>query len=54
MGRRRMDTVHFTLTLPKPCAEWLDEKVQRRVYATRNHGIELLILAQMEKEGEKK
>lgn len=51
MGRKRLDNIQFTLTLPKRCVEWLDKKVKSRVYATRNHGIELLILGEMKKEG---
>jgi hypothetical protein len=51
MGRKRVDNVQFTVTLPRQSVEWLDKKVKSRVYATRNHGIELLILGQMKNEG---
>jgi hypothetical protein len=51
MGRKRVDNVQFTVTLPRQSAEWLDKKVKSRVYATRNHGIELLILGEMKNEG---
>lgn len=33
-----------SLTLPKECIEWLDAKVETRVYANRSHAIEVLIL----------
>lgn len=51
MVRKRSDNIQFTATLPKRCVEWLDRKVKSRVYATRNHGIELLILGEMKEEG---
>lgn len=51
MGRKKTDNMQFTVTLPKACVEWLDKKVKSRVYATRNHVVELLILSEMKKEG---
>jgi len=42
--------VRVSITLPKECVEWLDEKVRRRIYANRSHAIEVLILREMERE----
>jgi len=39
MARHRI-----SITLPKPCLEWLDGKVKDRTYANRSHAIEVLIL----------
>jgi hypothetical protein len=50
MGRKRKDNVQFTVTLPRLCVEWLDKKVESRIYATRNHGLEVCVLEQMKKE----
>ena len=36
-----------SITLPKECVEWVDQKVQDRVYANRSHAIEVLILDKM-------
>jgi hypothetical protein len=51
MGRKRTDNMQFTVTLPRPCVEWLDKKVSSRLYGTRNHGIEVCVLEQMKREG---
>jgi Arc/MetJ-type ribon-helix-helix transcriptional regulator len=40
----------ISVTLPKECVEWLDKKVESRVYANRSHGLEVLILEAMKKE----
>jgi Arc/MetJ-type ribon-helix-helix transcriptional regulator len=34
----------ISVTLPKECVEWLDKKVESRVYANRSHALEVLIL----------
>ena len=34
----------ISVTLPKKCVDWLNEKVESRIYANRSHAIELLIL----------
>jgi hypothetical protein len=34
----------ISVTLPGSCIAWLDRKVESRAYASRSHGIELLIL----------
>lgn len=40
----------ISITLPKKCVEWLDRKVESRIYANRSHAIELLILEAMKQE----
>lgn len=44
MARHRI-----SVTLPKPCLDWLDGKVEDRTYANRSHAIEVLILEKMKK-----
>lgn len=39
-----------SLTLPKGCVEWIDRKVESRVYANRSHALEVLILEAMKQE----
>lgn len=39
-----------SITLPKNCVEYLDAKIDSRVYANRSHAIEVLILAAMRNE----
>lgn len=36
-----------SITLPKNCVEYLDAKIESRVYANRSHAIEVLILEAM-------
>ena len=38
------------ITLPKNCVEWLDKQVESRIYYSRSHAMEVLILKEM-KEG---
>jgi len=40
----------ISVTLPKECIEWLDRKVESRVYANRSHALEVLILDAMKNE----
>lgn len=40
----------ISVTLPKECVEWLDKKVKERIYASRSHAIEVLILEAMKGE----
>jgi Arc/MetJ-type ribon-helix-helix transcriptional regulator len=42
--------VPISVTLPKEIVEWLDRKVESRVYANRSHAIEVLILDVMKQE----
>jgi len=37
----------ISVTLPPVCIEWLDSKVEARLYASRSHAVEVLILAAM-------
>ena len=39
----------LSITLPKECVDWVDEKVKTRIYASRSHAIEVLILKEMQK-----
>ena len=39
-----------SITLPKECVEWLDRKVESRIYANRSHAIEVLILEAIKRE----
>jgi len=39
----------ISITLPKECVNWVDEKVRERTYASRSHAIEVLILKEMQK-----
>jgi len=39
-----------SITLPKECLEWLDKKIESRIYANRSHVIEVLILEAMKNE----
>jgi metal-responsive CopG/Arc/MetJ family transcriptional regulator len=40
----------LSITLPKECVEWLDDKVETREYFSRSHGLEVLILDAMKQE----
>jgi len=42
--------VAISLTLPKECVAWLDEKVKSRVYANRSHAMEVIVLEAMKSE----
>ena len=44
----------ISVTLPKECVEWLNLKVESRVYANRSHAIEVLILEAMKDKEENK
>jgi len=47
---KEMPRIPISVTLPKNCVDWIDQKVESRTYANRSHGIELLILEAMKKE----
>lgn len=49
---KEMVRVPTSITLPKECIEWLDQKVESRIYANRSHAIEVLILDAMKREKE--
>jgi len=40
----------ISITLPNECVEWLDKKVEDRIYFSRSHAIEVLILEQKKEE----
>ena len=40
----------ITITLDKRLLKWLDEKVDKRVFANRSHGFEYLIAREMEEQ----
>jgi Arc/MetJ-type ribon-helix-helix transcriptional regulator len=44
--------VPISVTLPKEAVEWLDRRVESRVYANRSHAIEVLILEAMKSQKE--
>ena len=39
-----------SITLPKEALEWIDKKIESRIYANRSHAIEVLILEAIKKE----
>jgi len=39
-----------SITLPKEVLEWIDKKIESRIYANRSHAIEVLILEAIKKE----
>ena len=44
----------ITITLDKELLDWLDERIEQRVFANRSHGFEFLIAQQMKKDEENK
>jgi len=40
----------ITITLNKEILNWLDKKIEDRIFATRSHGFELLIKQKMDEE----
>ena len=42
--------IPISVTLPKDTVEWLDKKVEDRIYANRSHAIEVLILQAIKEE----
>jgi len=40
----------ISVTLPKECVDWVDEKVKTRIYASRSHALQVLILKEMQKQ----
>jgi Arc/MetJ-type ribon-helix-helix transcriptional regulator len=47
---KEMVRVPISVTLPKEAVEWLDSKVESRMYANRSHAVEVLILEAMKQE----
>jgi len=46
-GDIEMVRERVSITLPKECVDWIDKKVQERIYANRSHAIEVIILDKM-------
>lgn len=49
-----MTRERISITLPRECVEWMDNKIGTRIYANRSHAIEVLVLEEMKKKGEGK
>jgi Arc/MetJ-type ribon-helix-helix transcriptional regulator len=47
---KELTRIPVSVTLPKECVDWLDRKVESRIYANRSHAIEVLILEAMKNE----
>lgn len=44
----------ITVTLDKGLLEWLDNKVNEKIFANRSHGFEYLIAESIRKDGKEK
>lgn len=44
----------ITITLDEELLNWLDKKIEERIFANRSHGFEFLIKQQMDNEKEAK
>lgn len=40
----------ITITLDKELVEWLDKKIEEKIFANRSHGLEFLIMEMSKKE----
>ena len=40
----------LSITLPRECVQWIDQKVSERKFFSRSHCIEVLILEAMKRE----
>jgi len=38
-----------SITLPRECVKWIDEKIGSRIYANRSHAVEVLVLEAMKR-----
>ncbi|MFH1398541.1 MAG: ribbon-helix-helix domain-containing protein [Candidatus Woesearchaeota archaeon] len=43
----------ITITIERELLEWLDNRVEKRIFANRSHGFEFLIARQLEGKDEK-
>jgi len=50
MVRRRKT---YNITLPDDVAQWIDDMVEKRIFANRSHGIEVAVRRLMNAEEEK-
>jgi len=46
-GADNMGRTPVSVTLPRNCLDWIDKKVDSRVYANRSHAIEVIVLEAM-------
>lgn len=46
-----MSRERVSITLPKECMKWIDNKIESRTYANRSHALEVLILEAMKRGG---
>ena len=44
----------ITITLDKELLEWLDKKIEDKIFANRSHGFERLIMERIKEENEEK
>ena len=44
----------ITITLDKELLEWLDKKIDDKIFANRSHGFERLIMERIKEENEEK
>ena len=44
----------ITITIDKELLDWLDKKIDEKVFANRSHGFEFLIQKKIDEENEKK
>ncbi len=49
-GREELPRVRVSITLPKNLVEWIDTKVDERIYHNRSHAIEVFITATKERD----
>lgn len=42
----------ITITVDKELLDWLDKKIEEKVFANRSHGLEFLVKRKMEEENE--
>lgn len=39
-----MPRKRISVTLPKECVDWLDERIESRIFHNRSHALEVVIL----------
>lgn len=44
-----MPRERVSVTLPKECVKWIDNKIESRTYANRSHALEFLVLEAMKR-----
>lgn len=42
-----MPRIRISVTLPKECVDWLDERVESRIFHNRSHALEVVVLKTM-------